>query len=296
MSPSINYVIATCAADRGQKVAIAEHALAIQLYQLQQIFKQKQSKQLSNWIAQITIVIPPVIGKRAFEHYYDKSLKNLEGVPVVYLDYYGANKHASYDQWIQAYMAFPEFDYTIIIEDDYCFDIQAVTFDQDWVQIYKSAFPDNIGYLSQWACIESRTSNIHAAVSNGLISRESWERLGSDPLALFYACKTYHCQLDFSVMWSRVGVPLADTKQAHKLTFFHTTALLITHFVSPKELETQQFETKPVSILTVQEADTLHDYSKLSAKNLWLSIKESQPWSGQQQIPIRYDCEVRAWE
>ena len=268
MVTSINYLIATYGAKRTNPSCnqpLSEYVLSIQCRQLQQIFAAKKQQQIDNYISQITIIQPTLSAiseDMKYTHYYSSEMNEIEGVPVKYVSYTGANKHHSYDQYIEGYMAYPEFDYYFVMEDDYCMHTAATTFDHEFVRIYQETFPANTGYLCQMIA----SPPLHASISNGMISRESFVALGEDPLQSFFASGYDFGQLKFSNMWTRFSVDHQDTSKEHTITFFVTGDKTIVTF-TPK---TNPTLVKHQVIITCQEADIEHDYStQLTAEECW---------------------------
>lgn len=202
----LNYIIATY---NGNKL---EYTLQTQLQTLYSLIMRKQTKYLS----QITIVCPPTKSKhKAFDYYYQKELWlelfNQTDIKLVYLDYEGENNTASYDQWLQAYLAFPNFEYYIFIEDDYTVHPSLVDFDTKLVGNYKKNVNDT-GYLCSYA---SKLHGFphHAAISNGIVNNKTLKLLGENILEDYYKlAKTTHCQIAFSNLLTTNGL---DIKSMH---------------------------------------------------------------------------------
>lgn len=283
-SCSINYVIATCNTRERRWTSVAEYVLAIQLYHLQCIFKDKVHRKIPNLIKQITIVQPPCKGSY-WDNYYDNSIQSICGVPVKYVAYKGLNIDASYDQYLQAVQAFPSFDYYLIIEDDYAVAKTNTTFDIEFVEVFRRLCKDNIGYLATMCETESYMSNkvdakqrVYtakiASITNGLISRESFERIGIDNLLnAYHSCFGRHVnnfmgylvpQERFCLLFHDYDVPHADFARNtdYAMPFFHTDGsrlqdLVLHHckeqrhkyFIIPTQMtdENGQYTSKPVT-------------------------------------------------
>src|SRR6478752_9724721 len=148
---TLNYIIATYSGI----YRTHENKEYVLQRQLQQLYKILKAGKLS-LLKQVTIVCPTP-RHPAYPKYYQSRMwsyvfeREFPHVKLVYLDYHGANEDHSYDQWLQGYVAYPNFDYYLFMEDDYCFDLQQTAFDRALVDMYLRRFPENIGYLSTWA-------------------------------------------------------------------------------------------------------------------------------------------------
>jgi hypothetical protein len=273
----INYMIATYGAkrpDEKRNQELSEYVLAIECKHLQRIFAAKKQQQIPNLITQITIIRPPIPEDKKdlqYPHYYPSSSSSLEnidieGVPVKFVEYQGENKHHSYDQYCEGYQAYPDFDYFFVMEDDYCMDDLAIDFDQEFVDLYRQKFEKGTGFLCQWFV----PSPLHAAISNGLISKQSFQLLGNDAVKAFFETTQYDIgQLKFSAMFTRFSVEHQDTSKEHKMTFFVTGAKCIETFVCRTDNAANPPIRKRV-IITCQEADMDHDYStQYTPEQLW---------------------------
>lgn len=81
------------------------------------------------------------------------------------------NENLSYGQWIKAIQKYPNFDYYFLIEDDYfpsCYD-----FAQRAIVLHQQKLP-NGGYLASYCCETPNLYPNHAAVSNGLVDRNTF--------------------------------------------------------------------------------------------------------------------------
>ena len=199
----LNYIIATYAATKW------EYTLHLQLQTLYALVMKGETK----YISQVTIVCPKVKqGHLEQPFYYQKDLWSelfaKTNVKLVYLDYVGNNKDASYDQWIQAYLAYPDFEYFIFIEDDYTIHPSLTNFDSMLVNYYNASVEeyDGIGYVCTLAARMNRM-NHHSAISNGIVNKKTMQTLGEDVLDEFYRFATLHyCQSAFSLLFQYKGV------------------------------------------------------------------------------------------
>lgn len=227
-----------------------------QLSLLHSILVKKKAQNMETILSRVTVVCPDVpSSKPSYHGYYQRETWTRAfhyiGIPIVFLQYTGQNKHHSYDQWIQAYMSFPEADYHLFMEDDYCISPTCLTFDTDLVSLYKKRFPasPSIGYLPSLFCTLEQQFGDHAAISNGLVSRETFmyleteaSRQGMPPvclpttvfpqssspsriLSLFMSMTTRVSfnicpQLMFSYMFSFHNVPCSDFRPEYKIPFW----------------------------------------------------------------------------
>lgn len=201
----LNYIIATYAGNYW------EFTLHLQLQVLYTLVMKGDLEYLS----QVTIVCPKVKDGHA-EHplYYQKELWlhlfEKSNVKLVYLDYHGENTTASYDQWIQGYLAYPDFEYFLFIEDDYTLHPSLTTFDSTLVDYYNASVKDSdgVGYLCTLASPLNDLPH-HAAISNGIVNKKTMERLGPGVLDDFYTLASEYpgrCQYAFSLVFENKNV------------------------------------------------------------------------------------------
>lgn len=202
----LNYVIATY---NGNKL---EYTLQTQLQILYTLVMRNQLK----YLTQITIVCPPTKDKhQPFKFYYQKdhwqSLFDQTKIKLVYINYIGENNTASYDQWLLAYLAFPDFEYYIFMEDDYTLHPSLTNFDSQLVEFYeKELGKDKLGYMCSFASNLHGFSH-HAAISNGIINNKTLKFLGENVLDEFYKlAKTTHCQIAFSKLFTLKEIDILD--------------------------------------------------------------------------------------
>lgn len=216
----MNYIIASYA---GTKY---EFSLELQLQGLFTILMNKKAIH----IRQVTIVCPPVKpGHVAKTHYYNKdkwtSLFEADHpyIKLVYMDYVGENVHASYDQWLQAIINYPEFDYYLLIEDDYCIHPSLLDFDVQLIKTYNDQH-NGFGYLCTYADAVMGHP-YHAAISNGIVSRKTIEFIterGVDLLDQYYQCAN-ECgseQVGFSNMFLKFDVPVYSLHTIYTAMFW----------------------------------------------------------------------------
>jgi hypothetical protein len=244
----INYVIASYSGVIGNREEDkeAEYSLQYNLTCLSDILLKKKTYGLQNLIRQVTIVCPTPRAETSmlathppqedsnpaeecvsagYPNYYRKEYWTQQfatlhpEVKIVFMDYVGENKHASYDQFIQAYVAYPDFDYYILMEDDYCIHPQCTSFDTEMVDMFSKNL-GKTGYLCSYAAHLGHP--FHAAISNGMISGESFKLLGPDILNKFYNTKAKWPQVQFSLLFTNIGVPLADMLKHYQAPFYRS--------------------------------------------------------------------------
>jgi len=186
-------------------------------------------------VRQVTVVVPEP-RHPPYELYYQKEkwlarfASDLPGVRLVYQKYVGRNEDHSYDQYVQACVANPHLDYHILMEDDYCFAKDRVDFDRVLVGLYRRRFPDNVGYLCSWAA-EHNGHRYHAAISNGVVSADTWKRF-PDPLQAYHHMSLVekYSQLKFSYLFTENGIPLADFAEEFRALFWNSDANEVASF------------------------------------------------------------------
>lgn len=230
---SINYIIATYSG-KYREHEDKHYVLQKQLENLYHILQQKHENKIDNHIKRVTIICPAVKDNHIeYPNYYQKEkwYKNFEelkksGVDceIKFIDYEGNNIDHSYDQWIQGYLHVSYCEYNLLMEDDYCIEKHEIEFDKELIDIYNKKFKDGVGYL---CCFASNANNhkYHAAISNGLISTKTFEKIGSDVLEKYYAMtKTVNYpQLKFSYLFTEEHkIPLDDISDTFIIPFWHS--------------------------------------------------------------------------
>lgn len=229
---SINYIIASYSGVLFTRLPNEkpEDFLQIQLEHLKFILNEKKEKNIPNLIKNIIIICPKPKGC-FYENYYQKEKWiSILDVPIHFVDYVGDNKYHSYDQYIQGYN-YLKADYYLIIEDDYCIDKNNLYFDIELVNYYKKIFPNNIGYLCSYACKHSDKVYMHGAISNGLISNDTFKQY-DNPLQEFYKLKSCNqCpQVMFSILFLMKNIEIKDMSDTYT-----------THFWSSSKRKFEQF-------------------------------------------------------
>lgn len=167
-------------------------------------------------ISQITIVKPVCNGKK-FENYYRiEEWQNLiPEVRIVVIDFESPEMY-SYGQWIYAYKKFPDFDYYIVTEDDYCFDL--VDFTSVIIDLFRKKVHDNVGYISSFTTDKLHGLNLHAAIPTGMLSREAMERHDINILKN-YSYNGGALQYVFCRILVDRGVKLVDTSSEYRALY-----------------------------------------------------------------------------
>jgi len=177
---------------------VAAEVLHLHLGSLLALLEEKAERGLPSFLGQVTVVVTPCKAQHqpAFENFYCQEGWTREfslrapGLPLVFLPYRGENRHYSYDQWLQAMTAFPAFSHHLLVEEDYAPYPSTLDFDSLLLEEYRRVFPDGVGYLCALE-LEDATNGRNAAISNGLVSRETLASLGGDPLSLYYSSEGY---------------------------------------------------------------------------------------------------------
>jgi hypothetical protein len=241
-NPSIAYVIATYSGtDHVTNKELSPVVLAFNISQLIRLLTNKKLAGIASLITHVVIVVPPVPADKQFPGYYrleewTSGFAEL-GVICVALPYVGANKHHSYDQWIQGCMCkeVADVSHFIVIEDDYCVDDTNLTGDSDLLLEYKSIFPDDVGYLASWVTLDEEcyekakvffnlTSHaVNAAISNGMISKKTWSYF-FDPLQFFFTMPKLYPQLLFSYMFTISGINIVDFRRRFSCLFWDSSS------------------------------------------------------------------------
>lgn len=244
-----NYVIATYSGFLPNRDEKEQEVLQIHLQNLYDILSHDDRKNKDTF--QITIVCPTPKTSE-YKNYYqrekwEEKFSSLNNVKLVYLPYIGKNDHHSYDQWLQGYTNFPDFDYYFFIEDDYTVNTEFINFDIDLVNLYKKFFFDNVGYLCARAC--KNEHRYHASVSNGLISGDTLRRFNKDTIIE----ELYNFpvkgsipwpQLKFSFLFSDNGIPVKD------YTLFYSTPFWDSYY---KNIKMYGNEKLPAILIPIQK-------------------------------------------
>jgi hypothetical protein len=226
---SINYIISTYSGSLGKKRINKLDPLCLQI-QFEKIYEKKNTL-----IKQITVVCPPI--KDAYPEYYQKEkwikLFGEKGIKIVFMDYIGDNTHFSYDQYILAYLKYPNFDYYIVMEDDYYMNLD--NYDVILVDQMKKKCINGEGFLCSASTKTPGRTNDVAHVSNGIISKKAWENVNKNGTILqdFYEkiVPKGIPQIKFSRLFGRIEDHGAD----YRVLFWHSPSRVIrTITKSPK--------------------------------------------------------------
>ncbi len=242
----LNYIIATYSANK------LEYTLQIQLQILYTLVMSGDNKYLS----QITIMCPKV--NSGYRHYYQKDIweKLFEktNIKLVYLDYVGDNKNASYDQWIQGVLEYPNFEYYLFIEDDYAPHPSLVNFDSILVDYYNEMIKDSgEGYLC------SLYEGYLGHISNGLVNKKTINSLGETVLEDFYKLvENTFCQIGFIQLFENKKIDIITMHKDFMALFWCSSKQNLTNF-SLKEVD--KFMFIPIQYL-------MNEYFELNIKNI----------------------------
>lgn len=225
--PSINYVIATYSGPIPSRIGDGKEDEVLQknLESLLHILREKKQKEIPNLINQITIVCPKLPANvQPYKKYYqrdkwEKIFREFSDVKLVYLEYKGENQDSSYDQWLQGYTNFSNFDYYIFIEDDYVLNTKNVNFDIQLIKLYRKKFSENIGYLCSKAG-KGTNPHFHAMISNGIISRKSLDIFDNVLEEYYNYSKKIHCQVRFSLLFTDKDIQIKDYSDVYEVKFW----------------------------------------------------------------------------
>ncbi len=223
--PKINYVIATWTGHRrkGNEPHRWDKAWYLKEH-LRMLGKYQHS------LDQITVVAP-YFNREPAE--VTKFLEDLDGTavsgtPVVVLR--RENRGHSYGSYSHVYEKYRDaFDYYILVEDDCVF--VKDNFDQIMVNLFLEK--ENCGFLCCLVDFFGKTASdpgkLHAAISNGIASKESlekvWRLKGEIPSSKFTT--TYHCQSQLQFSWGFIeaGLKLQDFTNRYNVIFNETGEL-----------------------------------------------------------------------
>ena len=220
----INYIIATYAGNDKRQNDLQKQCLQVQF---ENIYNKK-----SSLVKQITVVCPKALNPVPNYYQKEKWLKKFQdkGIDIVFMDYKGQNKHHSYDQYIQAYIAYPDFDYYIIMEDDYFMELK--DYDTVLVDLHRKKFPNGIGYLCSMKMPKKGGGKDIASISNGIISNKLFEIRNKNMLKSFYNTKTYkdNNQIRFSYFLGYIN----DYVKEYKVIYWHYRSQSLVYYNNDK--------------------------------------------------------------
>ena len=170
---SINYVIATCDIySKNREMFDKESNMVLQKHMkiLTQLLCNK-----NNNIKCITIMKPNTDGKNVYEDYYDidEYIKKITSVGIKVVQEDCINYGSSYNQWINAYEKYPEYDYYILMEDDWVPHTECNNFDKLLINIYKEKIKKK-GYLCAWVPNKFSIYKKHLCISVGILNNETF--------------------------------------------------------------------------------------------------------------------------
>lgn len=232
IKPKINYVIASFP---GKKGSICRDKL-VNVYPHPENYLREHLKKLLSLkhnLAQITIVkAKPSPTEPVWNKFYNiDDLTKKFNCPVIQMEC--PNFALSYGQYLHSFKKFPNFDYYCFIEEDYCAAVD--NFDEVLLKIYKTHFPNNIGYLCSYAPTKPV---FHAAFEFGLISKLTMQQLFehfADPFVEFNGLKHGQIQIKFSDLFLNSGVKIEDfNKEYHTPYYKGVHQLLINCSKNPK--------------------------------------------------------------
>lgn len=218
--PKVNYMIATYEAKtsnpsriQNQKL-LPDDTLHFHMLSLKELIKT-----LVLPLTQITIIKPKCTVEK-YENYYrfdewNEMFKN-ENVKIEILEFEYSNLF-SYGQWIGCYEKYPNFDYYILMEDDYVF--VKHDFVNILIDLFKQKIPNGCGYMSMWCPTDFYNYPKHAAISNGIIDNKAMSKFN---LELFKKNTHDNSQVYFSVYLTNNGVTLCDFMEEYKALFWET--------------------------------------------------------------------------
>ena len=194
-------------------------------------------------LSQITIM-KPVCNKKKYKKYYDlDDLVKQFNIPVkiINCDNYGYSN----GQWIKAYESDKKFDYYILMEDDYCFNMN--NFDNKFIECYNEKFNNNIGFLS---CYISRRNTRYIKHYSGaiLLSNKTWKKVYLKYNNLYKSLdlmtnKNHKCfdlikrqyigsyyQLSFSFLFTLADIKHDDIMDKYNFIYWNDKSFKLTYY------------------------------------------------------------------
>lgn len=237
---SVNYVIATyagCSKNRERfDKGITPFTLQLHLDKLIELLS------TTSIIKQITITKPKVDVHYSYKEYYDiqdkiDMIEKKFNIPVEIIDMDNYSTGVSYSQYRRAFQDYPNFDFYILMEDDWIpiqkeFDILLI---REWEERFPSH--NSNAYLCLWYSTGMRRiSNIygiteykaHAAISVGIISNKALTELSK-----WCKMNTQLDQYHFSLALQHIGTEIRDFScngENWKILFWETSKGIIYDF------------------------------------------------------------------
>jgi hypothetical protein len=278
---NINYIIATWSGENTKQFCHTnnpspENTLKFHLEKL---------ANLNHNLTQITIMMPKCSTKIQYQHFYDipETTLNKLKCTVVFIEC--ENFGYSNGQWLKCYEQYSDFDYFILIEDDYV-PFQD-NFDQLLISLYKQKFDNDIGklcgYVQGYPLQKRHRLPLHYE-SAVMVSKTTMKKLyqskkwKGDPRSFLDKTLVKNKRLDkakkslksiggfyqvnFSLLFTLIGIPLKDfskeyivpwyQKETNKLYHlkYHQTALKC--FSDPQCLITKRLNKKKYLIVPLQ--------------------------------------------
>lgn len=165
-------------------------------------------------LSQVTIAQPTDELPEDLKKYLDglEESSHQEGTPIKIV--YRENRGLSYGGWADGVSRFPDFDYHILIEDDY---VPAKdNFDKDLVEIYEHGRRNlNSGFLCGLCRFRRKD---HAAISNGIIASSVLPRLD---------LSMWDDQIRFSRSFQKVGLRITDWRDFFASPFYRESQQMV---------------------------------------------------------------------
>jgi hypothetical protein len=271
---SVNYVIATypgktCVTNRNLFVNCQLHPKNYLKFHLEQLLNLK-----TTFITQITIMkATPTKDADCWEGYYNikrliSQLTRKRGINVVCVNV--PNYGLSYGQYIGAYKKYcdNEFDYYILMEDDYvpCID----HFDAKLIEIYNTKFNNttfsNEGVLCAWTSC-AKNMQLHMAHSLCIISTKTMKRVFFKQFKKQLEKLKNNCQLNFSQMFTDFGIGIQDYSDKYYTPYWNGRHLVDCSAICP-ENNTALFI--PLQIVPTTKTTIEYDFASVP-KHLFLN-------------------------
>lgn len=229
VTPKINYVIATHALAYKNRIRTdpySQYVLRYNMYILSKLLTP------DSFVRQVTIVAPEVVDDLGYYYNispYDTIIKE-KGIDVVVLPV--KNKGISYTQYIRCFQKFNnEFDYHIIMEDDWTLNLEYTSFDKLLVEYYTKRFPKELGFLDCWSpsypnrfvgSSGGLAGAFHSAITLGILNKSSITKL----LEVLPETEIDNLtQLSFSYTMTNNGINICDLSTAgfpNRILFWET--------------------------------------------------------------------------
>jgi hypothetical protein len=240
-TPRVNYVIATYSGISPRRERFDAQASTTLQRHLRHLAKVLTT---STYIQQVTIVKPKVLSAPTYDNYYSiaDSVEAIRNMDIAVVEQDVCPYQVSYPQFLEAYSSFPDFDYYILLEDDWVPHGDAKGFDKTLIDLFRERFPMNSGFLCAWAPQIFHNFRRHAAISSGIISGESLEALRNVLNDMKILDAFHGGQRAFSDMFNECNIPFvdyADEGRAYMIPNWNTelgVCLEYARFVSNKYL------------------------------------------------------------